>query len=221
MKLGILSAALILCSVIGQAKELILDQELRVERPMEIKIKSKKIILDPGTYPARFESRTKYGIFGERYFMDLSVKTGESVITVPFELQSNRLDHLYKQLFRLKDVSMRHEEVVSGVLTETKECVAHTFYTEENCRIVEDYGCSGIKIGNHCSGEYVPSPRIVCDSVAHTIKGKQEVTFKKTAVTSQRIIQFVNKKDGIVVATHLKPVTLTNGEKRISETPCK
>lgn len=190
---------------------------LIVEKPMEVAIKSKKVMLEKGSYQAKLETIYK-GFFVIRDYINFEIQTDQGVLSGSMKFKKKSDVELEDQAFNAKQISNSVEKIVSDAITETRQCVKQSFTSQENCHIESKYECPGGFSTPNCSGNWVDE--VVCDTVVHDIYGTQNVTFNKTIDTVTRAITFIDKADGSKVAS-LTVINDYNSEKVISQTPCQ
>ncbi len=148
--------------------------------------------------------------------MKFNIQTGEGLLTGEMKFKKKSNEIIEDQKFNVKESVNVEEKVVSDAITETRKCVEQSFTTQENCRIKQEFVCSGI---SHINCEVYWKDVVVCDTVTHNIYGKQNVTFKKTIKTIHKNIEFLDKLDASRVAS-LAQSNSSDSEKIISQTEC-
>lgn len=188
---------------------------LVVEKPMEIAMKSKKSVLEKGSYQASIKMDDT-GIFVLKKVLDYNIQTDQGLLSGRMKYKKKNENILEDQKFNTKESFDVEEKVVSDAKTETRKCVKQSFTTQENCRIEQEFECDGL---DHfgCEGHW--KDVIVCDTVTHNIYGKQNVTFHKTIRTTHEKIEFLDKADSSLIAS-LTESKSSDSEKIVSKTDC-
>lgn len=205
---------LLSCLLLGSSLASAYEGTLVVEKPMEIAVKSKKSLLEKGSYQASIKMDDK-GIFVLKKVLDYSIQTDQGILSGRMKYKKKSQDILEDQSFNTKESFDVEEKVVSDPITENRQCVEHSFTTQENCKIEVQCKYSTFPTQDCNFWEEV----VVCDTVTHNIYGKQDVTFQKTIRTTHETLEFLDKMDSSRIAS-LRETKSSNSEKILSKTEC-
>lgn len=192
--------------------------ELEIKEPLVIKLKSKTLLIAPGTYSGVLGILPREGFFNgffpNSYFLEASLSLPEG--TEDFRINLKRTHGLktLDQDFEL-ELSSETEIIPQGpARSEERACVLSEFSSQENCEIVYETVCNMFK---ECTHE----PKVQCDTQTHTIWGKHMVLFEPELKLRRSGVKFVGKKDKNLLGIARAPVSKMNTEKIISSTPCR